>query len=79
MRRNNGPIVLVLTAVTLPFLGACTGSGSLAPEWQELATFEASADQPRIVVYGSLSPHLPRFQPTTGLDEFLYGPAPVPN
>jgi len=79
MRRNNGPIVLVLTAVTLPFLGACTGSGSLAPEWQELATFEASADQPRIVVYGSLSSHLPRFQPTTGLDEFLYGPAPVPN
>jgi sugar lactone lactonase YvrE len=70
---------VVLLTVALPFLGACSGNGSLAPEWQDVATFEASADLPRIVVYGSLAPHLPRFQPTTGLDEFLYGPAPVPN
>lgn len=69
----------VLSVATTTWIAGCAGLGGMPPEWQEMAVFATGDDQPRIVVYGSLARHLPQFEPTPGLDEFLYGPTPVPN
>lgn len=79
MVRNKVRVVLTTAGILIAFAAGCAGNGRALPEWRALATFGDAQSVPKIVVYGDFAAHLPRFNPTPALDEFLYGPAPVPH
>lgn len=77
MRLRTEPVVLALVIAATAMMVGCAENGRVAPEWQASAKFGVAEDLPRVVLYGDLARHLPRFNPTPALDEFLYGPAPT--
>lgn len=67
-------VVLAITAAgALPGVGCSSTGGRRGADFQPLYYPDAAA-LPRVVIYGDLMAVLPAFNPTSRLDEFLFGP-----
>ena len=61
-------------AAALLLAVGCTHVGGGAASWRERAVLGGEGSGVRVAVYGDLFAHLPKYNATPALDEFLYGP-----
>jgi len=71
-RRGRRKTCALMLLVALTCGGCATANRS--PKWFEPAHFPSSGARVHLTVLGDLQSLLPNFEPTTGLEEFLYGP-----
>jgi hypothetical protein len=70
---NRARVMIAVTLGGLLVVG-CVSSSTAPDSWSELASYPRTDAVPRLVVYGSLSKHLPAYRAATTLETFLYGP-----
>lgn len=61
-------------AVIALLIGCAAPQAEIAP-WEGAAAFPRDDVAPRVVIYGDLSRHLPKYQEMSSLELFLYGPS----